>query len=164
MSECTAVVDYDENGGHEITCGEPAEFECCGEPRCHQCAHDWLDDLEPDQHLHEVRALRETPAQDDTKPAAEPEPGNLERGRYATITGISLRHGDRVKLLDYSAIDGKWYVEFFNGTIGRCAPDVLTPEPATEPEPRNPGSKVRCCGKPILFGQECSGCGRVAGH
>lgn len=44
---CSYVVDYDEVNGVDISCGEPATFECCGEYYCHQCAHDWLDELEP---------------------------------------------------------------------------------------------------------------------
>ena len=58
MSTCTAIVDYEENA--DIECGAPAEFMCCGEPRCAQCAHDWLDELEPSV-IHTVSALWEAP-------------------------------------------------------------------------------------------------------
>lgn len=62
----------------------------------------------------------------------------LESGRYATVTGINLRHGERVKLLDYSRIDGRWYCELFNGRVVRYAPKDLTPEAPSEP-PGNTG-------------------------
>lgn len=57
---CQAVVDQDEDE-LDLECGEPAEFECCGEYLCHQCAHDWLDELEPG-FVHEVSALAKEPA------------------------------------------------------------------------------------------------------
>lgn len=50
---CTYVVDYDEEAGHELTCGEPVETWCNDECYCHQHAHDWLDELEPGR-WHEV--------------------------------------------------------------------------------------------------------------
>jgi len=53
---CTAIVDYEENA--DIECSKPAEFMCCDEPRCHQCAHDWLDSLEDEPpHEHTVRII-----------------------------------------------------------------------------------------------------------
>jgi hypothetical protein len=58
---CSAVVDYDEERECDLTCGEPAEFECCGEYLCRQCAHDWLDEIEPG-FVHEVSFLATEPA------------------------------------------------------------------------------------------------------
>lgn len=59
---CSYVVDHDDEQEVELTCGEPADFECNGEYYCHQCAHDWLDELEPG-HVHEVSALRKEPSE-----------------------------------------------------------------------------------------------------
>ena len=52
---CQAIVDHDEE--FDVTCNEPAAFVRCGECLCHQCAHDWLDELEPNGVVHEVSAL-----------------------------------------------------------------------------------------------------------
>lgn len=57
---CAAVVDYDETEGCDLTCGEEAVFMCCDEPRCDQCAHDWLDELEAG-HEHTIRVIAPTP-------------------------------------------------------------------------------------------------------
>ncbi len=43
---CLAIVDTDPETEHDIACGDEAVFLCCGEPRCDQCAHDWLDELD----------------------------------------------------------------------------------------------------------------------
>lgn len=67
-------------------------------------------------------------------------PPTLARGARATISGMNLRHGERVKLLDYGSIDGKWYVEHPSGKVLRYAPSDLTPEPADTTKPREPGT------------------------
>lgn len=55
---CQVVIDDDD--GEDIVCNADASFECCGEYRCNQCAHDWIDELEPGL-VHEISALTEKP-------------------------------------------------------------------------------------------------------
>ncbi len=59
MTTCAAIIDTTEDE-HDLECGDPAVFECCGEPRCVQCAHDWLDDLKPG-HEHTIRVIETEP-------------------------------------------------------------------------------------------------------
>lgn len=57
---CQAIVDSDDED-RDVVCGDEAVFMCCDEPRCDQCAHDWLDELSDDGREHTVRVINRLP-------------------------------------------------------------------------------------------------------
>lgn len=61
--------------------------------------------------------------------------------------------GDRVKLLDYSAIDGKWYVEHPSGRVLRYSPSDLAPVAEAKPQGAPPCPDCNQTGRHMCEGR-----------